>query len=82
MRFRDWKTRRPAPPACTVAVAEEGSAPLSGLKDRLRNRQADFSEKRFGFGGFLQFCKAARTREIIEMEWDDEADDYMLTLPS
>ena len=63
-------------------VAEEGSAPLSGLKDRLRNRQADFSEKRFGFGGFLQFCKAARTREIIEMEWDDEADDYMLTLPS
>lgn len=63
-------------------VASEGSAPLSGLKDRLRQVQADFSEKRFGFGGFLQFCKAARTRGIVQMEWDDEADDYMLSLPA
>ena len=31
-----------------------------------------------GFGGFLQFCKAARTRGIIKMDWDDVADDYVL----
>ena len=60
-------------------VAAAGELPLSGLKDRLRKVQPDFSEKRFGFGGFLQFCKAARTRGAVSMEWDDEADDYVLS---
>ena len=55
--------------------------PLSGLKDQLRKRRADFSEKRFGFGSFLQFCKAARTRGLIRMEWDETADDYVLQPP-
>jgi uncharacterized protein (TIGR00288 family) len=58
--------------------SQDGPPPLSGLKDQLRKRQPDFSEKEFGFGGFLQFCKAARTRGIIKMEWDDEVDDYVL----
>jgi uncharacterized LabA/DUF88 family protein len=56
----------------------EGPPPLSGLKNELRKRQPDFSEKAFGFGGFLQFCKAARTRGLVSMEWDDDADDYVL----
>ncbi|HVM18419.1 MAG TPA: NYN domain-containing protein [Egibacteraceae bacterium] len=56
----------------------DGPPPLSGLKDQLRNRQPEFSEKEFGFGGFLQFCKAARARGLIDMEWDDGADDYVL----
>lgn len=66
-----------------VAEAErtDGPPPLSGLKDRLRKRDPSFSEKQFGFGGFLQFCKAARTRGIVTMEWDDEADDYVLGTP-
>ena len=63
------------------AVESNQPTPLSGLKDKIRSIQDDFSEKRFGFGGFLQFCKAARTREIVVMEWDDEADDYVLSLP-
>jgi uncharacterized LabA/DUF88 family protein len=58
--------------------SDDGPPPLSGLKDQVRKRQPDFSEKEFGFGGFLQFCKAARTRGIVRMEWDDEADDYVL----
>jgi uncharacterized protein (TIGR00288 family) len=58
--------------------ASQGPPPLSGLKDQLRKRQPDFSEKSFGFGGFLQFTKAARTRGLIDMEWDDGADDYVL----
>jgi len=58
-----------------------GPPPLSGLKDQLRRRQADFSEKEFGFGGFLQFAKAARTRGVVTMEWDDDADDYVLAVP-
>ena len=63
------------------AARGEGPPPLSGLKDRLRKRQPNFSEKEFGFGGFLQFCKAARTRGIVTMEWDEDADDYVLDIP-
>ncbi|MEZ5169519.1 MAG: NYN domain-containing protein [Acidimicrobiia bacterium] len=55
-----------------------GAPALSGLKDRMRKRDADFSEKRFGYSGFLQFAKAARTRGVIEMDWDDDADDYVV----
>jgi uncharacterized LabA/DUF88 family protein len=58
--------------------AADGRPPLSGLKDQLRKRKPDFSEKAFGFGGFLQFCKAARTREVVQMDWDEDADDYVL----
>jgi uncharacterized LabA/DUF88 family protein len=58
--------------------AAGGPPPLSGLKNRLRKRDPNFSEKEFGFGGFLQFCKAAQTRGIIDMHWSDEADDYVL----
>ena len=60
---------------------ESGPPPLSGLKDKLRKREPDFSEKEFGFGGFLQFAKAARTRGVVTMEWDDDADDYVLSAP-
>jgi uncharacterized protein (TIGR00288 family) len=51
---------------------------LTGLKTQLRKVDPDFSEKRFGYGGFLQFCKAARARDLIEMEWDEDADDYIV----
>lgn len=65
-----------------ATLQKEGDRPpLSGLKDQLRKRQADFSEKEFGFGGFLQFAKAARTRGVVTMEWDDDADDYVLAVP-
>ncbi len=62
-----------------VAELEKDGHPLmSGLKNQLRKREPDFSEKRYGFGGFLQFCKAARTHGLIEFEWDDDAGDYVL----
>ena len=54
------------------------SISISGLKTQLRKVDPNFSEKKFGYGGFLQFCKAARARGLIEMEWDDEADDYIV----
>ena len=57
---------------------DAGAPPLSGLKNQLRRREPDFSEKAYGFSSFLQFCKAARTRGIVAMEWRDEADDYVL----
>ena len=59
----------------------KGNSPvlLSGLKNQLRNRQPTFSEKKFGYGGFLQFCKAAATRGLIDLTWDDSAGDYMVS---
>jgi uncharacterized LabA/DUF88 family protein len=54
---------------------------LSGLKNTVRKRDPEFSEKQFGYSGFLQFCQAARARGFVALEWDDDADDYLLTLP-
>jgi uncharacterized LabA/DUF88 family protein len=56
-----------------------GSPPqLSGLKNQLRKRQPDFSEKRYGFNTFLSFAKAARARNLIAMDWDEGIGDYLL----
>ncbi|HVE63021.1 MAG TPA: NYN domain-containing protein [Mycobacteriales bacterium] len=51
---------------------------LSGLNNQLRKRLPDFSEKRYGFNSFLSFAKAARARDLITMEWDDDVGDYLL----
>jgi hypothetical protein len=60
-------------------LEKTGSAPqLSGLKDQLRKRVPDFSEKRYGFNGFLAFARAARARELITMKWDEGTGDYLL----
>lgn len=55
-----------------------GSPSLSGLKNEMRKRQADFSEKKFGYGGFLQFCKAAQARGLIELEYNPSRGDYVV----
>ncbi|TCK21010.1 PIN domain-containing protein [Pseudonocardia endophytica] len=59
-----------------------GPPQLSGLKNQLRKRVPEFSEKRYGFGSFLAFATAARTRGLVDMEWDDDRGDYLLRLPS
>jgi len=53
---------------------------LSGLKNQLRKKDGSFSEKKFGYAGFLQFCKAAATRGLIELTWDEEAGDYRISV--
>jgi len=62
----------------TGVVAELGSPQLSGLKNQIRRRQPDFSEKRFGFGSFSSFVRAARARGLLEMDWDDAVGDHRL----
>jgi hypothetical protein len=63
--------------------ASTGSRPpLSGLKDHLRKRRPNFSEKRYGFNTFLAFAKAARARGLVELEWDTDANEYLLRVPS
>jgi hypothetical protein len=59
-------------------LGAKGSVHLSGLKNQVRKQQPDFSEKRFGYGTFLQFVRAAHARGFVEMERDAEADDQIL----
>jgi uncharacterized protein (TIGR00288 family) len=60
-------------------ASANGPVVLSGLKNQLRKKQPDFTEKKYGYGGFLQFCKAAVTRGLIDLTWDDNAGDYTVT---
>lgn len=59
-------------------LTAKGPVHLSGLKNQVRKQQPDFSEKRFGYGTFLQFVRAARARGFVEMERDVDAEDYVL----
>ena len=58
---------------------KSGTVALSGLKNQIRKKEASFSEKRFGYGGFLQFCKAAATRGLINLTWDEDLGDYSVS---
>ena len=60
-------------------AGKNGPVLMSGLKNQLRKRQSDFSEKKFGYGGFLQFCKAAATRGLIDLTWDESVGDYSVS---
>jgi uncharacterized protein (TIGR00288 family) len=64
--------------ATVERLAAKGTVHLSGLKNQVRKAQPDFTEKRFGYGSFLQFVRAARARGFVEMERDADADDYVL----
>jgi uncharacterized LabA/DUF88 family protein len=57
----------------------DGSTALSGLKNQVRKVAPDFSEKKLGYRSFLQFCKAAATGGAVDLNWNTEADDYLLT---
>ena len=61
-------------------LSPNGPVALSGLKNQLRKVQPDFSEKKFGYGGFLQFCRAAATRDVINLQFDEQAGDYIVTV--
>ncbi|MBA2274166.1 MAG: NYN domain-containing protein [Actinobacteria bacterium] len=56
-----------------------GAPPLSGLKNEIRKRQNGFSEKNYGYSGFLQFAKAASAKGHVDLEWNDEGEDYYLS---
>jgi uncharacterized protein (TIGR00288 family) len=66
-----------------VSKLEKGNGRpvLSGLKNQIRKQRPDFSEKKFGYRGFLQFARAAQTQGVVDLDWDDDADDYVLTAP-
>jgi len=66
-----------------VAEAPKGEAvPLSGLKDDLRKKDPTFSEKKFGYSGFLQFVKAANAKGVVDLSFDEESGVYSVSLES
>ena len=68
----------------SVVAAEQakGQVPhLSGLKNKVRKVQPDFSEKKYGYNGFLQFAKAGATLGVVTLEWDADDEDYVLGVP-
>ena len=62
-----------------VIAAANGETALSGLKNLLRKRRPEFSDKGLGYRNFLQFCKAAQTAGVVALRWDDELGDYLVT---
>jgi uncharacterized protein (TIGR00288 family) len=50
--------------------------PMSGLKDEIRKVDPDFSEKQFGYSGFLQFAKAAKANGFVDLDYDEESGAY------
>jgi uncharacterized protein (TIGR00288 family) len=63
-------------------AGDEGAVALSGLKNQLRRVRPEFSEKKLGYRGFLQFCRAAANSGAIDLQWSPDADDYLLTAPA
>ena len=63
----------------TELEQRNGAPPLSGLKNELRKRMPGFSEKNYGYGGFLQFVKAAGAKGVVDLDWDDDSEDYYLS---
>ena len=62
-----------------TAKSKKGGAVLSGLKTEMNRRDETFNERALGYGGFLQFCKAAAARDLVVMVWDDDRGAYLLT---
>ncbi|MFE9692154.1 NYN domain-containing protein [Micromonospora sp. NPDC005806] len=60
-------------------AAGDGAVALSGLKNQLRRARPDFSEKKLGYRSFLQFGKAAATSGLVDLRWDPDHEDYLLT---
>jgi uncharacterized protein (TIGR00288 family) len=59
-----------------------GGASLSGLKDSMRKADPSFSEKTFGYSGFLQFVKAANVKGVVDLAFDDESGAYSVAVKS
>lgn len=65
-----------------VGAAKGKKMALSGIKDAMRKRDNQFNERSYGYSGFLQFSRAAEANGVISLNWSDEADDYIVSLPA
>ena len=66
--------------ATIEAMKTDDPVALSGLKDEMRKANPDFSEKQYGYGGFLQFVKAASAKGVVKMDFDAESGAYSVSV--
>ena len=59
----------------------QGPPALSGLKNQVRKVQPGFTEKRYGYRGFLQFVRAAETQGSVKLTWSDDTESYVVEAP-
>jgi len=65
-----------------IDAAPKGTpVPLSRLKDDMRKMDETFSERKFGYSGFLQFIKAANARGIVDLSFDEDSGSYSVGHP-
>ncbi len=62
-----------------LVAASSDPVPLSGFKDQIRKESPQFSEKPLGYRNFLQFARAAHAGGFVNLSWDPESEDYLLT---
>ena len=64
-------------------LSDDGQGPpaLSGLKNQVRKVQPGFTEKRYGYRGFLQFVRAAETQGFVKLTWSDDSESYVVETP-
>ncbi|MGI9666408.1 MAG: NYN domain-containing protein [Acidimicrobiia bacterium] len=60
------------------SVANGKAVPLSGVKDEMRKESPNFSERQYGYSGFLQFVKAARANGLITLDFDEDSGAYSI----
>ncbi|MEZ5176395.1 MAG: NYN domain-containing protein [Acidimicrobiia bacterium] len=53
---------------------------LSGLKDEMRKVDESFSEKAYGYSGFLQFVRAAKAKGVVNLDFDAESGAYAVSV--
>ncbi|KAA3641145.1 MAG: NYN domain-containing protein [Armatimonadetes bacterium] len=61
-------------------LASGEPVPLSGLKDEMRKVDESFSEKTYGYSGFLQFVKAAKAQGVVSLDFDAESGAYAVSV--
>ncbi|MCB1247655.1 MAG: NYN domain-containing protein [Acidimicrobiia bacterium] len=61
-------------------LADGSSAALSGLKDEMRKADPTFSEKRYGYSGFLQFVRAASAQGVVDLEFHPDSGAYEVSV--
>lgn len=62
-------------------VAERGGSgvSLSGLKDEMRKHKPDFDEGQHGYRSFLQFCRGAAQRDVVELTTDGDSGEHFVS---
>lgn len=58
--------------AVEAEAGKDGWIDLSGVKNAMKTRQTGFTERSLGYRSFLEFCRAAQARELVDIERTDD----------